>query len=91
MTDNLIPVENTLSANYIQRTYNDFQQWLRTAIVGSQFLYYEGFLAKDSQMASNTELIKLARTMMKLTEKGVITLVQQKLGTENYKYIAIKL
>ena len=91
MIDNWTPVENTLSANYIQRTFNDFQQWLRTSTPNSQFLYYEGFLAKDCQLASSTELTKFAKSVMKLAEKRVITLVQQKLGSKNYKYIAIKL
>ena len=91
MKDNWTPVVNTLSQNYIQRTYNDLLQWLRTAKPNSQFLYYEGFLASDGQYANNDELLKLAKSVMKLYDKRVITLVQQKVSAGNYKYIAIKI
>ena len=84
-------MQDNLTSNYIQRTYNDLLQWLRTAKPNSQFLYYEGFLASDCQYADKNELIKLAKSVMKLYDKRVITLVQQKISTGNYKYIAIKI
>ena len=84
MQDNYINV-------YTNLTYNDLLQWLRTAKPNSQFLYYEGFLANDCQYTDKNELIKLAKSVMKLYDKRVITLVQQKISTGNYKYIAIKI
>ena len=70
---------------------NDFQQWLKESNAGDSFLYHKGFLARDCQDTNAMELITFAKNIRTLAEKGTIIIVQQKLGLENYKYIATKI
>ena len=70
---------------------NDFQQWLKESNARDSFIYHKGFLARDCRNVYAIELITFARNIRTLAERGTIIIVQQKLGLENYKYIATKI
>tara|TARA_R110000787_G_scaffold151009_1_gene264920 strand:+ start:312 stop:539 length:228 start_codon:yes stop_codon:yes gene_type:complete len=72
--------------------YTDFQKWLQQAVLNDTFIYYNGFLAEDiGKLNINKEVLQYTRTVLKLAEKGVIGLVQKKIGFCNYKYMAVKI
>jgi hypothetical protein len=72
--------------------YTDFQKWLQQAVLNDTFIYYNGFLAEDiGKLNMDKEVLQYTRTVLKLAEKGVIGLVQKKIGFCNYKYMAVKI
>ena len=72
--------------------YTDFQKWLQQAILNDTFIYYKGFLAEDiGKLNIDKEVLQYTRTVLRLAEKGVIGLVQKKIGFCNYEYRAVKI
>ena len=72
--------------------YTDFQKWLQQAVLNDTFIYYKGFLAEDiGKLNIDKEVLQYTRTVLRLAEKGVIGLVQKKIGFCNYEYMAVKI
>ena len=72
--------------------YVDFQKWLQQAVLNDTFIYYKGFLAEDiGKLNMDKEVLQYTRTVLRLAEKGVINLVQKKIGFCNYEYRAVKI
>ena len=72
--------------------YVDFQKWLQEAVLNDTFIYYNGFLAEDiGKITMDKEVLQYTRTVLRLAERGVIAVVQKKIGNCNYEYMAIKI
>ena len=72
--------------------YVDFQKWLQQAVLNDIFIYYKGFLAEDiGKITMEKEVLQYTRTVLRLAERGVIGLVQKKIGFCNYEYMAVKI
>ena len=72
--------------------YVDFQKWLQEATLNDTFIYYKGFLAEDiGKITMEKEVLQYTRTVLRLAERGVIGLVQKKIGFCNYEYMAVKI
>jgi|TARA_R110002110_G_scaffold385470_1_gene597081 hypothetical protein len=72
--------------------YVDFQKWLQEAVLNDTFIYYNGFLAEDiGKITMEKEVLQYTRTVLRLAERGVIAVVQKKIGNCNYEYMAIKI
>jgi len=72
----------------------DINEFVATSQPYDAYVYYTGFIAKDREDRSKPELAKyaqqVARAAMELSDKGKIFLVQRKLRSMQYEYIAIK-
>lgn len=72
--------------------YVDFQKWLQKAVLNDTFIYYKGFLAEDfGKLNMEKEVLQYTRTVLRLAERGVIAVVQKKIGNSNYEYMAVKI
>lgn len=72
--------------------YVDFQKWLQQAVLNDTFIYYKGFLAEDiGKLNMDKEVLQYTRTVLRLAERGVIAVVQKKIGNCNYEYRAVKI
>lgn len=72
---------------------SDLCTWFGQAATGDTLVYYRGCLARDrSPTASQlprrdrSELARVARRAMALTEAGLATLAQRRLGPDDYQY-----
>ena len=72
--------------------YVDFQKWLQEATLNNTFIYYKGFLAEDfGKLNMDKEVLQYTRTVLRLAERGIIAVVQKKIGFCNYEYMAVKI
>ena len=74
----------------------DLLAWLNQARVGDAIEYHRGSLALDrsSRGQARTEndrvtLDHLATLAMRLSDRGLVHLVQRRIGTDQYAYLAI--
>ena len=68
---------------------SEFDHWLETAEAGSRFEYHRGFLAMDAGSDSTGELVRLARRVREASDRRLVHLVQHRLQTGVYCYLAI--
>jgi|AntAceMinimDraft_5_1070358.scaffolds.fasta_scaffold11280_4 hypothetical protein len=72
--------------------YVDFQKWLQEAVLNDTFIYYKGFLGEDfGKLNIDKEVLQYTKTVLRLAERGVIAIVQKKIGLGNYEYMAVKI
>jgi hypothetical protein len=84
----------------VHRSVLNFRLWLSTAKPGSQFRYYEGYLAADRVrvMTLNGKeyyvpvdfIDTLAKEALAASDAGKVHLMQYKLGDMDYEYIAVR-
>ena len=75
----------------VKMDYLNFQKWLHNSNKGQSFVYFKGYLAQEKSHANfEKEILRFTNTLMRLSEKGLISLVQKRLGVANYEYKAIK-
>ena len=86
-----LPETPPLYSDMIVSDYLNFQKWLHNSNKGQSFVYFKGYLAQEKSHANfEKEILRFTNTVMRLSEKGLISLVQKRLGVANYEYIAIK-
>jgi hypothetical protein len=74
-----------------------FCAWLASAVGGERYEYHRGFLAKDIDDGPKRRLgdqerkllERLAERVRWATDKGCVHLVQERLGPDCYRYLAI--
>ena len=74
-----------------------FEAWLQAARPGSPIEYHRGHLCVDRQQKpdapdneARAELHRLATRVLKAADQGLVHLVQQRHGREDFSYLAIK-
>jgi len=74
----------------------EFCAWVAQAEAGDQLEYHRGFLARDTYRldssfaeADRAALIRLAGRARWAAEKGLVHLVQERLGRDHFAYVAI--
>lgn len=74
-----------------------FTSWLATALPGESLVYHHGHLAADRDRLTKAlpeplrlELIRIAERAWTWAEKGLVVLVQRRLGAGRIAYVAIK-
>ena len=74
-----------------------FEGWLRAAHPGSRITYHRGHLCVDRRQRphaphdpARAALNRLASRAMRAAERGLVHLVQQRHGPEDFSYVAIK-
>jgi hypothetical protein len=74
----------------------EFCAWVAQAVAGDRLEYHRGFLACDivpsiSNLAANerTELSKLGSRAFWAAEQGLVHLVQERVGPDQFAYIAV--
>jgi len=74
----------------------DLRHWMANAEAGERFSYYTGFLAPsinaDGEHLSETERKKsqmVARVARAAAERGLIHLLQRRLGENRFEYFAV--
>lgn len=69
-----------------------FEAWVKTAKPGAVCLYHTGVLANDRVEGSLAALRvhRLAETVTYWTQKGLVNMVQRRLGAERYEYLAAR-
>ena len=72
-----------------QKIYQ-LDQFIQTSKSGQTFEYYKGFLAKDSETTLGKEVKKLGAYARRLCDRKIITLVQKRIGSEEFSYMAVK-
>ena len=76
------------------RTEVAFCAWVGQAAPGDRFEYHRGFLGIDMTAATLPEAERqqvkaLARTAYRACEAGLVDLIQVRIGTEHFAYVAI--
>ena len=73
-----------------------FCAWVAQAEPGEQLVYHEGFLAVDADRLlsklppeARGALRQLANAAMRAAEQGLVHLVQARLATDHFAYIAV--
>lgn len=84
----------------IEATANRLTNWAMAALPRAKLLYYVGYLAKDrlpswagrlsSASPAAVEIGELAEVAWRLYERGIVTLVQERIDADVYRYLAIK-
>ena len=76
---------------------NAFRTWLKAAHPGSLIEYHRGHLVIDRQPKldapdnqARAALHRLATRVLKAADQGLVYLVQQRHGREDFSYLAIK-
>jgi|FreactcultureFD7_1027221.scaffolds.fasta_scaffold16905_3 hypothetical protein len=66
--------------------------WVKEARKGRAYLYYTGFICRDvdREKDGSTKIKAIRNLAWSLYEKGLVTLVQKKLGPMSYEYIAVR-
>ena len=74
-----------------------FEGWLRAAHPGSRITFHRGHLCVDRRQRPHAPhnpariaLNRLASRAMRAAERGLVHLVQQRHGPEDFSYVAIK-
>jgi len=74
----------------------EFSAWVAQAVPGDRLEYHRGFLGLDTfalfsglSNKDRGELRKLADRTFRAAEAGLVHLVQERIGTEQFAYIAI--
>lgn len=74
-----------------------FTAWVAQALPGERLVYYRGHLGHDRMPTSNIhpepvrrQLTALARCAMTLAEDGFVVLIQERLGSASWAYIAVR-
>ncbi|MFO0992595.1 MAG: hypothetical protein U1E67_11775 [Hyphomicrobiales bacterium] len=66
-----------------------FLGWLGQAKPGDILEYHRGFLAVDRAWSNNRGLDLLASRAVWAADRGLVDLVQRRVGPEQYRYLAI--
>ena len=82
----------------MEKTMQQFQEWLQTAKPNERIEYYEGYIGKDRCLAMNRlEIGKLANLFLKAYENKLVVLFQKRVSYGDtqkdpvFKYIAQKI
>jgi hypothetical protein len=69
-----------------------FEAWVKTAKPGQVCLYHTGMLANDrvENNLASLRVHSLASVATDSAKKGLVNLVQRRLGAENYEYLAVR-
>ena len=76
-------------------TEEAFCTWLGSAAPGDTIVYHRGFLAfdggpaTDATAATRTRLLRLASRAMRLSQQGLVHLVQRREADREFTYIAV--
>ena len=76
-------------------TEEAFCTWLGSAAPGASIVYHRGFLAidggpeTDATAATRTRLLRLASRAMRLSQQGLVHLVQRREADREFSYIAV--
>jgi hypothetical protein len=71
------------------RDHRDFDAWLESAAAGARIVYWRGYLALDGGSDPGSALGGLARRARKASDRGLVHLVQRRLGPADFAYVAI--
>ena len=76
--------------NAVKKKMYDLDVFLQTAKTGDRHEYYQGFLAMDCEKAQGVAVRKLGSYVRNLENRKIICLVQKRIGTEIFSYMAVK-
>ncbi len=95
-------MKDTVPRDDEEVTLATLEAWLKHAQPGDRFEYHRGSLANDRERVMNIPAIgtfahvyvepvnHLAKAMWRYYEQGKVTLVQEKVGPETFRYLAVK-
>jgi hypothetical protein len=77
-------------------TAKDFRSWLASARAGDRFAYYFGFLALGTDLDGRRlpepacrDALVVARAAWAAADRGLVHLVQRRLGENRFEYLAV--
>ena len=71
------------------RDRGEFDTWLASAKAGAGMVYFRGYLPLDGGADAGSPLSELARRARDASAQGLVHLVQRRLGSADFAYIAI--
>jgi hypothetical protein len=71
------------------RDHREFDAWLESAEAGARIVYCRGYLALDGGSDPGSALGRLARRAREASDRGLVHLVQRRLGPADFAYVAI--
>lgn len=96
MTERFPTMPRTCSARQLAPTDLEFCLWAGEALPGEQMTYHRGFLAIDAcpqstalEATARLRLNGVAQTARWACEKGLVHLVQRRLGPGRFAYLAL--
>lgn len=92
----LIAISAALPENVLPLGRAPLMDWAVNALPGDRAIYWQGHLARDCWPAAERlptplrrALAETARLALRLSDDGYVHLVQHRLGTHDYVYVAV--